>query len=66
MASGFINRLDGSNQGRVAATILKQFESLGYVVKIFRVNDVIEMHVVPWPATLPTKRPSQSRCVSKK
>ena len=30
-----------------AATILKQIESLGYVVKIFRVNDVVEMYAVP-------------------
>ena len=31
-----------------AAAILKQIESLGYVVKMFKVNDTVEFHAVAW------------------
>ena len=42
-----------------AAAILKQIESLNYVVKVFHVNDTVEMHAV---ALQGDAEPQVARC----
>jgi hypothetical protein len=42
-----------------SSAILRQIESLGYVVKVFRINGTVEMHAVELRCEKP---PQVSRC----